>query len=374
MEPEVKKEGDFSIKSKSKAKPKKKNDDPIVKVDMGKPPAAAIEEAPTKVVIKDEEKPVDVNKEIDKSTEDALTPIKEIIEDTSKEPEKPVTPKVVDSPTVELPENIEKLVEFMKETDGTIEDYVRLNSDYTNVDESTLIKEYYKQTKPYLDADDIELFLEDFDYDEDIDEEKDIRKKKIAFKQEVGKAKEFLEQTKKKYYSEIKMKRGGLTDEQKKATEFFDRYNKDQSLAEQQHAKFENATKDLFNNNFEGFEFKIGEKKFNYGVQNKAKVADDQSNLNNLIGKFLNESGEISDHKSYHKAIYAASNIDTIASHFYEQGKADSLREVMEKSKNIKHDVRTNPQDVGFVNGLKVTNMSASNNSSKLKIKKVKIS
>ena len=170
------------------------------------------------------------------------------------------------------------------------------------------------------------------------------------------------------------MKRGGLTDEQKKATEFFDRYNKDQSLAEQQHAKFENATKDLFNNNFEGFEFKIGEKKFNYGVQNKAKVADDQSNLNNLIGKFLNESGEISDHKSYHKAIYAASNIDTIASHFYEQGKADSLREVMEKSKNIKHDVRTNPQDVGFVNGLKVTNMSASNNSSKLKIKKVKIS
>ncbi len=96
-------------------------------------------------------------------------------------------------PEINLPENVEKLVKFMEETGGTVEDYVRLNADYSSVDDKTLLKEYYKQTKPYLESDDVSLLLEDYDYDEDIDEERDIRKKKIAFKEEVGKAKSFLE-------------------------------------------------------------------------------------------------------------------------------------------------------------------------------------
>ena len=157
-----------------------------------------------------------------------------------------------------LPENIEKLVSFMEETGGSLEDYVRLNADYSSVDDKTLLKEYYKQTKPYLESDDVSLLLEDYDYDEDLDEERDIRKKKIAFKEEVAKAKGFLENTKSKYYDEIKL-RPGVTQEQQKATEFFNRYQEDQKIAEQQHSDFKSKTNDYFTNEFKGFDFNVGE-------------------------------------------------------------------------------------------------------------------
>ena len=121
----------------------------------------------------------------------------------------------------------------MEDTGGTVEDYVRLNADYSSIDDKALLKEYYKKTKPYLESDDVSLLLEDYDYDEDIDEERDIRKKKIAFKEEVGKAKSFLEKTKSKYYDEIKL-RPGVTQEQQKAVDFFNRYQQDQELVQQQ--------------------------------------------------------------------------------------------------------------------------------------------
>jgi hypothetical protein len=268
-----------------------------------------------------------------------------------------------------LPENINKLVSFMEETGGTVEDYVRLNHDYSSVNNEALIKEYYRKSKPHLDSEEIEFLMEDeFSYDEDLDDERDIRKKKLAFKEEVAKARNFLEDLKGKYYDEIKLK-PSVSKEQQKAVDFFNRYNEEQQSVETQHSKFKNDTKGFFSQEFKGFDFKLGEKNFRYGIQNTEAVADKQSNITNLIKKFLNEKGDVVDLKGYHKAMYAAENADTIANHFYEQGKADAIKEVVAKSNNITTTPRQTSTGEIFVNGFKVKAINGVD-SSKLKIKK----
>jgi hypothetical protein len=375
-----KQEGDFSLKGK-KIKPKNlgKTQDKPIKVDLSK---SNEEPEVTKVVIDAEEGQVEqvVEQEVEQEQEVVQedTPIiqevtDEIVQDEVEVLEEQLEQAVVEqSAGIDLPENIEKLVSFMKETGGTINDYVRLNADYSNIDNDTLLKEYYKKTKPYLDSEDVSLLLEDFSYDEDIDEERDIRKKKLAFKEEVAKAKNFLEQTKSKYYDEIKL-RPGVTQEQKKATDFFNRYNEEQSKAEQQHESFKNQTKKLFSQDFKGFDFNLGEKKFRYGVKDPVKVAETQSNISNIVGKFLNSDGSVKDPVGYHKAMYAAANVDTIANHFYEQGKADAVKQVIDSSKNPSQTLRQSPQ-TGFKDGIKVKVLNeGALSSSKLKIKKIKI-
>jgi len=271
-----------------------------------------------------------------------------------------------DIPT--LPENIVKVVDFMNETGGTLEDYVRLNHDYSNVDNDTLLREYYKQTKSHLNSEEINFMIEDnFSWDEDVDEERDVRKAKLAYKEEVAKAKQHLESLKSKYYQEIKL-RPGVTQEQKKAVEFFNRYNEEQAVADKQHDAFKSNTKDYFGPEFKGFDFSVGEKKFRYGIKNVTDVADSQSNISNTIKKFLDKEGNVTDVKGYHKAMYAANNADTIAQHFYEQGKADAVKDLAAQSKNIKTEARAAaPEDV-FVGGLKVKAISGLD-SSKLRIK-----
>ena len=387
----VKQEGDFKIKKKT---PKKFNEtkDNITKVNVNpKEPLIELEPEVKKVVIpKQEEKdaiqigeteevsgdtPSGNSDKVEESvpesneTTEGFSPIQEVTEAEVKKVEAEVKEAIRDEKILgkQLPENIEKLVSFMEETGGTIEDYTRLNADYSTIDDVTLIKEYYKKNKPYLDNSDLDLLLEDFVYDEDVDEERDIRKKKLAFKEEVAKAKNFLEETKSKYYDEIKL-RPGVTQEQQKAMDFFNRYNKEQEQAKQQHDLFKDNTRKLFSNDFKGFDINVGEKKYKYNIQNKDKVAENQSNITNLVGKFLDESGNVKDVNGYHKAMYAAENVDKIASHFYEQGKADAVKEVVNKSKNLTDTkARTSQGDV-FIDGFKVRAISGAD-STKLKIK-----
>ena len=271
-----------------------------------------------------------------------------------------------------LPENIEKLVSFMQEVPGsTIEDYVRLNADYSNVDNTTLLREYYKNTRPHLEYDEVNFLLEDnFKYDEQVDEEREIRKKKLAYKEEVGKAKTFLNGLKDKYYDEIKLKSSSTPDQQK-AVDFFNRYNEDEKVRLKQREEFERITKDTFNKEFEGFDFNLGEKSFRYGVKNPNEVVENQLDLTNFVTKFLADDGSLKDPKGYHKAMYAARNADTIAQHFYEQGKADAVKDVVAKSKNITTETRKeggNNSGSVFVNGMKIKAISGAD-SSKLKIK-----
>ena len=337
--------------------------DNVTKVDLSKPTEVVTEEVATGEVATEDVTPV--VEEVAADSEEVIT-INEVAEPAViAEVE-----KIIEStPKANLPENVEKLVDFMQETGGTVQDYVRLNADYSKVDSDTLLREYYKQTKSHLDNAEIDFLMEDkFDFDEDIEEERDIRKKKLAKKEEVAEAKNFLEGLKDKYYSEIKL-RPGLSPEQNEASEFFNRYNENQKVATQQHSTFKESTKQMFNQDFKGFDFKLGEKTFRYGVQNVEKVAESQSNINNLIGKFLNEKGEVTDTKGYHKAIYAAENADTIAKHFYEQGKADAVKEVVAKSKNVSSEARSTAPSEVSIGGFKVKAISGVD-SSKLRIKK----
>ena len=391
MSEETLEEGTFKIKSKPKQLSKKSKP---IKIDLSKPKEEkdAVQVTETKTVDVDQQAGdgkevgsgrddvavVNVEKQPEETTEQPI--IEEIIDEPVKEEEvveigeKMETPLKMDEPeptvpNMDLPENVEKLVDFMKETGGTLEDYVRLNADYSNVDNDTLLKEYYKQTKSHLDSEEIKFLLEDnFEFDEELDEARDIRKKKLAYKEEVAKAKGHLEGLKSKYYEEIKL-RPGVTQDQKKATDFFNRYNEEQNIAQQQHEDFKSNTKDYFSKDFKGFDISVGEKKFRYGVKNPSEVATKQSNITNTIKKFLDDKGNVKDVKGYHKAMYAAENVDKIAQHFYEQGKSDATKDLVAKSKNITEDVRTNPTSEVFVNGLKVKAVSGSD-SSKLKIKK----
>jgi uncharacterized protein (DUF2164 family) len=395
MSEQVKQEGTFKIKKR----PKKlvKSDKPI-KVDLSKinepkkeeKDAVQVGETKEVAVAKQAGDSPQVDKQVSEpskvsETKEEKEPIiQEIVEE-----EKPIEEKVeeeivelgekieekVIAPTPEearevakLPENIEKVVDFMKETGGTLEDYVRLNADYSNIDNDTLLREYYKQAKSHLDAEEVNFMIEDnFSFDEEVDEERDIRKKKLAYKEEVAKARQHLEGLKSQYYEEIKL-RPGVTQDQQKAMDFFNRYNEEQNTAQQQHEDFKSNTKKYFTDEFKGFDFQVGEKKFRYGVKNPNDVATKQSNITNTIKKFLDDKGNVSDVKGYHKAMYAADNIDSIAKHFYEQGKSDATKDLVAKSKNITEEVRPAPAGDVFVGGLKVRAISGID-SSKLKIK-----
>ena len=377
----VAQEGEFKMKKK-KGRPKKLHakEDGTIKVDLSKKeetkkteevtPEVKAEETTPEEVVQEIKTPVEEEKPVEESKKEEISVIQEIGEKTSEEPIKQqVTEEIKKDPKIDLPENIEKLVDFMKDTGGTVEDFVRLNADYSDVSNDALLKEYYKKTKPHLDSEEIDFIMEDnFLFDEDYDDEKQIRKKKLAYKEEVAKAKNFLEDLKGKYYDEIKL-RPGVTQEQKKAMDFFDRYKQEQEVSKQQHESFKTTTRKFFSEDFKGFDFNLGEKKFRYGVSNPSQVADVQSDLSNFVGKFLNEDGSVNDHQGYHKALYAARNADTIAKHFYEQGQADATKDIAAKSKNISNEPRVSSSGEVFINGLKVKAISGVD-SSRLKINK----
>jgi hypothetical protein len=391
---EVKQEGEFKLKKKT---PKIKGQGNIVpevtKIDLSKKTEEdAIQVGETENVVDDKQTTnlPEVEKEVrDDSSEITKVDLKEKVEsplelvkdeddnpeeitmvggtetpDTSQE-QKEVLPQ---AQTQDYPENVDKLIEFMKETGGTIDDYARLNADYSDVDGEALLKEYYKQAKPHLDSEEIDFVIEDsFSFDEDLDEARDIRKKKLAYKEEVAKAKSYLESLKDKYYAEIKL-RPGINPEQQKATDFFNRYNEEQELSKVNQERFHSQTDELLNSEFKGFDFKVGEKKFRYGIKDPVKVADNQKDISTFIKTFLNDKGEVVDTKGYHKALYAARNADTIAQHFYEQGKTDAIKGQIAKDKNITTEPRKTQDGNVFVNGFKVKAITGQD-SSKLKIK-----
>lgn len=234
-----------------------------------------------------------------------------------------------------LPENIQKLVDFMEETGGDIQDYVALNRDLTKLDNDTALRDYYRKTKPHLSEDEITFMMEDnFNYDEDVDDERDVRRKKLALKEEVANAKQYLEDQKSKYYDEIKAG-SKLTAEQQKAMDFFNRYNKETEESQKRNDVFKQRTNNLFNDKFKGFEYKVGDKRYRYNVNNVNEIKETQSDLNNFVKKFLNEDGTINNAEGYHKSLFTAMNADSIAQHFYEQGKADALKDSVQKSKNV---------------------------------------
>ena len=274
---------------------------------------------------------------------------------------------------IELPENIQKVVDFMNETGGTLEDYVRLNTDYASLNEDALLREYYQNANPHLDKEDIDFLMQDkFSYDEDLDDETEVRRKKVERKQELAKAKNHLEGLKSKYYEEVKMG-SRLSPDQQKAVDFFNRYNKESEesakIAERQSKRFRQESAKVFNDKFEGFDFNVGDKKYRFNVKDKKGISETQSDINNFIGKFLDKNGEMSDAKGYHKSLFTAMNPDQIAQHFYEQGKADALKDSVAKSKNVNMNPRGVHEKVTASNGVTYKVLNPSESGSKLKVR-----
>lgn len=274
---------------------------------------------------------------------------------------------------VELPENIQKVVEFMNETGGSLEDYVKLNTDYASLNEDQLLREYYEAKYKAYDREDIDFLLSDkFSYDEDIDDEREVRLKKLERKQALSEAKNHLDDLKSKYYSEIKAG-SKLNPEQSKAVDFFNRYTKESEEAakanERQTSRFKQESAKVFNEKFEGFDYSVGDKKYRFKVNNTGEVKETQGDINNFIKKFLNEKGEMSDAKGYHKSLFTAMNADSVAQHFYDQGKADAVKDSMARTKNVNMNPRGVHEEVTISNGWKIRAVDGGNSSSKLKVK-----
>ncbi len=370
------------VKAKMKTKPEVQ-EQTVTKVDLNKPNKPKENEVKEDNSINEGVVRVDENadasqeqEKVQPETEAQETPTLQEITQEEKAEEIVEKTNVAIKENIEtgkpLPENIQKLVEFMSETGGDINDYVALNTNYDDMDSQDLLLEYYKNTKPHLNNEEINFIMEDeFSYDEDIDEEKDIRRKKLALKEQVANAKNHLDGLKSKYYDEIKAG-SKLTKEQQKAVDFFNRYNEEEANRQQTLDKntstFLNKTDKVFNDKFKGFEYNIGDKKFRMNVNNADKVKENQSDINNFIKKFLNENETMEDAAGYHKSLYTAMNADTIASHFYEQGKADALKESISNAKNVSMDARQSHGEVS-AGGVKVRVLGDNSADFKFKIK-----
>ena len=366
-------DGKLKVKKKKPSiKSMEINDEPI-KVDLSKPKTEEkdepVQESKTDEV--DVQEQTTTSKEVGNEEEKVEKQeidepvIEEITDEEKKEEEKVEEVREEIEEAVEtsektgenLPENIQKVVDFMNETGGDLSDYVKLNQDYTKLDDKTLLREYYNQTKPHLASDEVDFLIEDrFDYDEETDEPVDIKRKKLAFKEQVADAKTHLDGLKSKYYAEIKAG-SRLNPEQKKAIDFFNRYSteneQNKKALDEQRNVFEQKTNNVFDNKFKGFEYNVGDKKFRFKVKDVDKVKTTQSDINNFTSKFLDKkSNIISDAEGYHKSLFTAMNSDAVANHFYEQGKADGVKESLQRSKNI--DMK--PRETGTINtsGMKV--------------------
>jgi hypothetical protein len=374
----------IKVKKKPTMKKLSQDNEPF-KVDLDKPKTEKDEQPENtnkEEIVEEKVVKETTNKEevIEQSTEEnAETPVlEEITDEEVEEKVEEITEQIQEAVTESqetgkpIPENIQKLMDFMEDTGGDLNDYVKLNQDYSKLDNQDLLFEYYKQTKPHLNNEEINFLMEDtFSYDEDMDDERDIRRKKLALKEQVANAKSQLEENKSKYYEDIKAG-SKLTLEQQKAMDFFNRYNKEseenQKAVDAQTNNFINKTDQVFNNKFKGFEYNVGDKKFRFNVKEAEKVKETQSNINNFVEKFLNKDSMMEDAKGYHKSLFTAMNADTIANHFYEQGKADAMKNSIAKAKNVNMNPRQSHGEIE-TSGLKFKVLGDDSSDFKFKIK-----
>ena len=361
-------------------------DDSIVKVDLSKP--IIPEENETKEDNADdsgvvaESENADAPQEQEKIQPEAETQETPVIEEVTEEQVEEQVEEIAEEASEAikesmntgepLPENIQKLMDFMEETGGDLNDYVKLNQDYSNLNDEALLKEYYTQTKPHLNNEEINFLMEDsFSYDEEVDEDRDIRRKKLALKEQVASAKAHLDGQKSKYYEEIKAG-SKLTQEQQKAVDFFNRYNKEtEEIAKNSEINRNNFTKkteQVFNDKFKGFEYNVGDKNYRFNVKDIDKIKTEQSDINNFMTKFVDENNALKDAKGYHKALFTAANTDAIAKHFYEQGKADALKDSVAKAKNVDMNPRQSHGEIE-AGGLKFKVLGDNSSDFKFKIK-----
>ena len=278
----------------------------------------------------------------------------------------------------DLPEDVSAYFKYKKETGRGIEDFVSLQKDYDNMDGNTLLSQYYAHTEEGLDSEDIKDLMEDkFGYDEDVDEEADIKKIERAKKRELAKARKFFNEQKDKYKIPLESSGGGLSDEQLKEMKSYKSYIEESNTAREAQKKrydyFLNKTDEVFNDEFKGFEFNVGEKSFTFKPGDSKELKSKQTDVNTFIGKFMDkESGLIKDAEGYHRALSVAMNLDKFAEFFYNQGMTEAVDNVSKKSKNINMDsIRKTPENFSK-DGLKIRNVGDSSSGKGLRIRSIK--
>jgi len=350
----------------SKVNLSNKKEEDVAKVDLDKKEEQPKEEVKTEEVTPEEKTEVEATPVLEEITEE------EVVEEKVEEVKEAVKEAVTEAKETgePLPENIQKVVEFINDTGGSLDDYVKLNQDYEKFEDKELVHEFLKQTKPHLTDEERVFVMEDlYSYDEEVDEPKDIKRKKLALKEQVANAKGHLDGQKSKYYAEVKAG-SRLNPEQQKAMDFFNRYNENAKTTERNKSIFDKRTNEVFNNEFKGFEYKVGEKRFRLNIKEADQVKDTQSNINNFVSRFTNkETQEINDAKGYHKSLFTAMNSDLVANHFYEQGKADAIKDSMAKAKNVDMSANQTHGNVIESGGMRVRTISGdSSNDFKVKI------
>jgi hypothetical protein len=251
----------------------------------------------------------------------------------------------------DIPEDVAAYLEYRKKTGRSFADYSKLNRDFGAMDEKQLLREYYSATEDSLDAEDIDYMMDDFSYDVDMDEENVIKKKKVAFKKEIGKAKKFFNSQKEMYKEPLESSTASFSQEQKEQLEAYNTYVKDANTFDEEAKRkrdwFLNKTDEVFHNEFKGFDFKIGEDKTVtfLPTKNVDEIKRLNSDSSNLFKRFIDEeTGLVSDAQGYHRAVSVAQNPERFAKFFYEQGQADATTDVTKKMKNVNMSTRNAPQ------------------------------
>jgi len=248
----------------------------------------------------------------------------------------------------EMPEDVAAYYKYKKETGRGIDDYVRLNKDFNELNPDTLLREYLSATEEGLDSEDIDMLMDDYTFDEELDDDADIKKIKIARKKTIAKAKKYFNEQKEKYRVPLESSRSSISESEAKDLEAYKQYIESSKTYEEELQRkrdwFFKKTDNVFGSEFKGFEFTLDDKKVTYSPGDATELKKAQSDPNNFIGKFLNEDGLIEDAVGYHKALSIAMNPDKFAKFFYEQGKAEATDDVMRKTKNINMSERKTPE------------------------------
>lgn len=239
----------------------------------------------------------------------------------------------------ELSDEVENYLKYKAETGRGMNDYMKLNRDIDSIPDDALIAEYISAENPLLSPEEIEFKMKRSYGASEMDEEDDAMAKKIAKKEILSKAKNRLEEQKKKYGTPLGSSDGVLSPEDRKSFEDYKK-NKQQQEARQEKSlerknAFNKKTNDLFSKNFEGFGYKVGDETINLKVKDVEKAKDAQMDIMNFVKRHVDEDGILKDPAQYHKSLYAAMNPDEMAAFFYDLGKSHAIDDTAKDGKNI---------------------------------------
>jgi len=248
----------------------------------------------------------------------------------------------------ELPEDVAAYFKYKKETGRGISDYVKLQRNFDEANPDALLRDYLKATETALDDDDIQSLMDEYSYDADLDDESDIKKVKVAKKKAIAKAKNYFVEQQEKYKQPLESRSEAISDGEKEQYNAYKQYLNEAATQQEETKRksewFTQKTDEVFNNEFKGFEFNIGEDKVTYSPGSAEETKKSQLSPMNFVNKYLDENGLMKDAVGYHKALAVAMNPEKFAQYFYEQGKANATEDVMRKTKNINMTTRNTPE------------------------------